>query len=79
MGLKVVIDNSVRVYHIIHNRGWKYVLRRAFMEGVSKARFKNYDYSAEKSYLKRYLKDFPVGWLVVGATCLGFIVGRLRR
>ena len=79
MGLKVVIDNSVRVYHIIHNRGWKYVLRRAFMEGISKARFENYDYSAEKSYLKRYLKDFPIGWLVVGATGLGFIVGKLRR
>jgi len=79
MGLKVVIDNSVRVYHIIHNRGWKYVLRRAFMEGVSKARFKNYDYSAEKSYLKRYLKDFPLGWLVVGATGLGYFVGKLAR
>jgi len=79
MRLKVVIDSTVRVYHIIHNRGWKYVLRRAFMEGVSKARFKNYDYSAEKSYLKRYLKDFPVGWLVVGATGLGFVVGKLRR
>jgi len=49
------------------------------MEGISKARFGNYDYSAEKSYLKRYLKDFPVGWLVVGATGLGFIVGKLRR
>jgi len=79
MGLKVVIDNSVRVYHIIHNRGWKHVFRRAFMEGVSKARFQNYDYSAEKSYLRRYLSDFPTGWLVVGATGLGFLFGKLRR
>jgi len=77
MGLKVVLDSNVRVYHLIHGRGWKYVIKRAFMEGISKARFENYDYSAEKSYLKRYLKDFPIGWLVVGATCLGFIVGKI--
>ena len=79
MGLKVVIDNSVRVYHIVHGKGWKYILKRAFMEGISKARFENYDYSAEKSYLLRYLKDFPVGWLVVGATGLGFVIGKLKR
>jgi len=78
MGLKVVIDNSVRVYHIVHGRGWKYILKRAFMEGISKARFENYDYSAEKSYLLRYLKDFPVGWLVAGATGLGFVIGKLK-
>jgi len=77
MGLKVVLDNSVTVYHIIHNRRWRYILRRAFMEGISKARFRNYDYSAERSYLKRYLKDFPLGWIVVGSTLFGFMVGKL--
>jgi len=77
MGLKVVLDDSVKVYHLIHGRKWKYVLGRAFMEGVSKAKFKNYSYSAEKSYLKRYLRDFPTGWLISGATILGFAVGKL--
>ena len=77
MSLKVVIDNNVKVYHIIQGRKWRYIFRRAFMEGISKARFRNYDYSAEKTYLLRYLKDFPVGWVVVGATCLGFVVGTL--
>lgn len=77
MGLKVVLDSRFKVYHLIHNRGWKYILKRAFAEGVSKARFKGYDYSAEKKYFFRYLKD-PIGWVVVGATGLGFIVGRLR-
>lgn len=77
MGLKVVIDNSLKVYHMICNRGWKYILKRAFMEGVSKARFRNYEYTAEKAYLKRYLEDFPTGWIVAGATVLGFIVGKL--
>jgi len=79
MRLKVVIDNSCKVYHVIHNRGWRYVLRRALMEGVSKARFKDYSYSAEKVYLRRYIRDFPTGWLIVGATGLGFIIGRLKR
>ena len=79
MGLKVILDSSVTVYHVIHGRGWRYILKRTFMEGVSKARFRNYDYSAEKSYLKRYLRDFPTGWVVVGSTVLGFLVGKLWR
>lgn len=78
MGLKVVLDNRFRVYHLIHNRRWGYILRRAFYEGISKARFRGYDYSAEKKYLLRYLRD-PLGWLIAGATGLGFVVGKLKK
>ncbi|MHC1610630.1 MAG: glycosyltransferase family 2 protein, partial [Candidatus Methanospirareceae archaeon] len=78
IGLKVVLDNRYRVYHLIHNRRWKYVLKRAFAEGISKARFKNYDMSVEKKYLFRYLKD-PIGWVVVGATGLGYFIRRMKQ
>ncbi len=78
MGLKVVLDSRFKVYHLIHDRGWKYVLKRAFAEGISKARFRNYDYSVEKRYLLRYCCD-PIGWVVAGATLLGFVVGKVRR
>jgi len=75
MGLDVVIDRDAVVYHIINNRGWRYVLKRAFMEGVSKSRFEDYDHSVEKKYLKRYLKDFPLGWIISAVTALGYLCG----
>ena len=78
MGLKIVLDNSLKVYHLIYNRGWRYILKRAFAEGVSKARFRGYNYSAERKYLKRYLKD-PVGWLIAGTTLAGFLACKLTR
>ncbi|MDK2876171.1 MAG: hypothetical protein PWQ22_581 [Archaeoglobaceae archaeon] len=77
MGLKVVLDNRFKVYHLIHNRKWRYILRRAFAEGISKARFKNYDMSVERKYLFRYLKD-PVGLLITVVATTGYVVGRLR-
>jgi len=77
MKLKVKLDNNLMVEHIVSNRGWKYILRRAFMEGISKARFKSYDMRTERSYLFRYLKD-PIGWMISTATILGYIYAKIR-
>jgi len=76
-GWKVVLDNRFRVHHIVEGATWRYILKRAYYEGISKAKFSGYNYSAEKKYLMRYLKD-PVGWIVAGATGIGFIVGKVK-
>ena len=77
LGWKIVLDSRFRVHHIVEGVTWKYILKRAYYEGVSKAKFREYSYSAEKKYLLRYLKD-PVGWIVAGATGIGFVAGKVR-
>ncbi|MFN3384711.1 MAG: glycosyltransferase family 2 protein [Archaeoglobaceae archaeon] len=76
LGLKIFLDSSVKVHHIVTNRGLKYVLRRSFAEGRSKARFKDYDLSVEKKYLIRYLKS-PIGLVISVITLLGFIFEKI--
>lgn len=76
IGLKIFLDNSVVVHHIVTNRGWKYVLKRSFAEGRSKARFNDYDLSVERKYLIRYLKSH-IGLLISVVTLLGFIFEKI--
>ncbi len=73
LGLEVVLDKSNYVYHIICSRGIKYLIKRAFYEGISKAKFS--DLSVEKIYLRKYLKT-PLGWFVLSITGVGYLVGR---
>ncbi|MEM0203521.1 MAG: glycosyltransferase [Archaeoglobaceae archaeon] len=77
LGFRVLLDNSIKVHHIVSNRGWRYVLKRAFAEGRSKARFKDYDLSVERRYLLRYLRS-PLGLIISSATLLGFIVEKIK-
>jgi len=77
--LKIVLDRSITVRHVVRNRGWNYIVKRCFAEGLSKARFvSEYDANVERAYAKRYLKS-PLGWLVLTITAVGYLIGRLLK
>ena len=76
VGWKVKLDRSLKVHHLVFRRGWRYVLRRCFREGYSKAMIKGKK-DVEKEYLKRYVKD-PIGIFVLSVTVFGYLVGRVR-
>jgi len=77
MKLKVRLDNNMKVEHIVSGVKWRYIIRRAFMEGISKSKFKNYNLTTERRYLLMYITD-PVGWLISLVTVIGYIYGKVR-
>ncbi|MDK2781497.1 MAG: hypothetical protein PWR13_525 [Archaeoglobi archaeon] len=91
--VKVVYDQNAVVYHRVPEERLKlkYVLRRAYYEGISKSMLsREYEISTEKSYALslikagiRYLRRFELAKIFVLAivfvsTLLGYVVGHIK-
>jgi len=79
---KIVFNPNAVVYHEIpeERTRLRYMLRRAYEEGLAKAVIgKRYELSVERRYLRHYLRNMdPITFLVLLSVGLGYAVGKVR-